>query len=75
LENPKTEEFLQRFTELVGILVPEYAREGKTGLSIGIGCTGGQHRSVAVSIEMAKRLKAKGIKARYRHRELTRTGS
>lgn len=70
LQFPITQHFLEKFTELVSTLVPAYAREGKAGLTIGIGCTGGQHRSVAIAIELARRLEEQKIKARFRHREL-----
>ncbi|HHY10950.1 MAG TPA: RNase adapter RapZ [Firmicutes bacterium] len=72
LQPPITQNFLKQFTTLVSELVPAYAREGKARLTIGIGCTGGQHRSVAIAIELARRLREKGIKADYRHRELSR---
>lgn len=67
---PATQLFLERFTKLIHDLLPNYAREGKGRVSIGIGCTGGQHRSVAIAIELAKRLEKQRIKARARHREL-----
>ena len=68
-----TQEFLVRFCELLQLLLPAYSREGKARLTIGIGCTGGQHRSVAIAIELAKRLKERGIKSGARHREITRS--
>lgn len=67
-----TQSFLKKFTELVGELLPAYAREGKARLTIAIGCTGGQHRSVAIAIELARLLRERKIKADFRHRELTR---
>lgn len=70
LQFPVTQHFLEKFTELVSTLVPAYAREGKARLTIGIGCTGGQHRSVAIAIELARRLEERKIKARFHHREL-----
>jgi len=77
-KNPKSGGvFCSGSPTLVGILVPEYGPgRGMTGLSIGIGCyTAASHRSVAgLQLEMAKRLKAKGIKARYRHREADKNG-
>lgn len=71
LNSPITEVFLEKFTSLIEKLIPAYAREGKACLTIGIGCTGGQHRSVAIVIELAKRLKERKINARSRHREFT----
>lgn len=75
LQNQITQLFLDKFTNLIQDLLPSYAKEGKARLTIGIGCTGGQHRSVAIAIELAKRLGEKKIKARSRHRELGWTTS
>lgn len=69
LNSPVTQVFLEKFTALIQELISAYAREGKAQLTIGIGCTGGQHRSVAIAIELAKRLKQRDINARSRHRE------
>lgn len=49
--------FLDRYAELVGIIARGYLREGKRYMTIGIGCTGGMHRSVAMSEELARRLR------------------
>ncbi|MDR3827890.1 RNase adapter RapZ [Enterococcus sp.] len=46
---PETEEFYQRFTTLLQTILPGYVKEGKSSLTVAIGCTGGQHRSVALS--------------------------
>lgn len=75
LNSPVTELFLEKFTTLIEELIPAYAREGKGRLTVGIGCTGGQHRSVAITIELAKRLKERKIKARSKHRELNKIDS
>lgn len=69
LQFPIAQEFIERFASLIEDLLESYSKEGKSRLTIGIGCTGGQHRSVAVSIELGKRLQEAGIKARVRHRE------
>mgnify|MGYP000887679569 FL=1 len=71
LKYPVTQLFLKEFTDLVQDLLPSYAKEGKACLTIGIGCTGGQHRSVSIALELVKRLGDKGINARSRHRELS----
>lgn len=71
LQFPITQVFLEEFTSLVQQLLPNYAKEGKARLTIGIGCTGGQHRSVALAIELVKRFADMNIKASCRHRELT----
>ncbi|WP_132994412.1 RNase adapter RapZ [Gordonia zhaorongruii] len=49
-------EFIDRYVELVGIVARGYLREGKGYMTIGVGCTGGKHRSVAMSHELARRL-------------------
>ena len=49
---PQTKEFIQRLTDLLLYLLPHYIREGKNYLTIGIGCTGGRHRSVAIAKEL-----------------------
>jgi len=51
------QEFLQKASELFSFLIPRYAAEGKTYFTIGVGCTGGRHRSVAITEELAKRLR------------------
>lgn len=55
---PQTQEFLRRVTEMLEYLLPHYIQEGKSYLTIGFGCTGGQHRSVMIAEEVAKRLKS-----------------
>lgn len=66
--------FFQRVTDLVVSLLPAYKAEGKTHLSIGIGCTGGQHRSVTVAEKLSKTLADNGWRVSTRHRELERRG-
>jgi RNase adapter protein RapZ len=68
--NPETKAFLERLTSLFEMLLPAYAREGKSYLSVGIGCTGGQHRSVAVSHELGQVFSTLGFPANVRHRDL-----
>lgn len=67
---PETEEIIQRITELLEYLIPKYIREGKTYLTISIGCTGGRHRSVVVAEEVHKNLAAGGYKIRMYHRDI-----
>jgi len=64
--------FFARVRDLVLSLLPEYRAEGKSHLSIGIGCTGGQHRSVVVSKMLAEALAEAGWGVSIRHRELER---
>lgn len=66
------EEFLDRTSGLLAFLVPRYAAEGKTYFTLGVGCTGGRHRSVAVVEELAKRLREGDfdVDLFVRHRDL-----
>lgn len=72
LGHPVTQEFLERFTDLTNFLVPHYRREGKTHLAIAIGCTGGRHRSVAISHYLAGYLKEMGYPTVEQHRDIDR---
>ena len=73
-KDPAFAAFFDRLTALLLSLLPAYAAEGKTYLSIGLGCTGGQHRSVAVAEKLTKRLAEAGWQVSIRHRELERRG-
>jgi RNase adapter protein RapZ len=68
------QEFLEKTGELFSFLIPRYAAEGKTYFTIGVGCTGGRHRSVAIAEELAVRLKHEdtGIELFLRHRDVER---
>jgi RNase adapter protein RapZ len=72
LSFPQTGEFLDRVTELLLFLLPHYIREGKSYLTLGFGCTGGQHRSVMIAEEMARRLARHGYRIKAAHRDLPR---
>lgn len=65
-------DFFAKMQELVVMLLPAYKEEGKSHLSIGFGCTGGQHRSVAVTEKLAAALEMAGWPVSIRHRELER---
>jgi UPF0042 nucleotide-binding protein len=65
-------EFLDRYTDVLRLLIPGYRREGKRYLTLAVGCTGGKHRSVAIAEEFARRLRDEGIDAAARHRDLGR---
>jgi len=56
MSQPQTEDFYQRFVGLLTSIVPGYKKEGKSSLTIAIGCTGGQHRSVALTQRIGKTL-------------------
>ena len=66
---PQTAEFIQRISELLVYLLPHYIREGKSYLTIAFGCTGGQHRSVMIAEDVAKRLKKTGYRIKVTHRD------
>ncbi len=70
--DPRFDGFYRRVHELVESLLPEYAQEGKTQLTIGFGCTGGQHRSVATVEKLANTLAQARWQVSKRHRELER---
>ncbi len=65
-------EFLDRVESLLGMLLPAYTAEGKSYLTIAIGCTGGHHRSVVLADELARRLKEHGCSASVLHRDIDR---
>jgi len=67
---PDTDEFLKRLDSFLGYVLPRYVREGKSYLTIGIGCTGGRHRSVMLTHALAQRLEGRGYAVRTRHRDL-----
>lgn len=65
----QTEEFLDMLVNMLEFLLPKYKVEGKTNLVVGIGCTGGKHRSVAMAEELSKRLDEKGEVTYVSHRD------
>jgi UPF0042 nucleotide-binding protein len=70
LGQPDAKAFLDRIAELFGFLLPRYRTEGKSYLTIAIGCTGGKHRSVALAGALAERLEAGGQPVRLWHRDV-----
>jgi len=72
LSQPDTVEFLTEIERLLEMTLPGFEREGKAYLSIGVGCTGGRHRSVVVSEQLADRLRAHGYHAAVHHRDIDR---
>lgn len=71
-KDPRFAEFFQRLQDLVLLLLPAHLQEGKAHLAIGFGCTGGQHRSVAVAEKLGNVLAEAGWPVSKRHRELER---
>jgi RNase adapter protein RapZ len=71
LERAITSSFLDHFEEMLVGVLPSYHAEGRSYLTIAIGCTGGRHRSVAVAEELARRFAERGIVARTSHRDIT----
>jgi UPF0042 nucleotide-binding protein len=69
---PQTMEFLDKVTDMMLFLLPHYVKEGKSYLTIAFGCTGGQHRSVMMAEEMAKRLGKTGFRVKAVHRDMPR---
>jgi UPF0042 nucleotide-binding protein len=72
---PQTGQFLRRIESLLGYLIPHYIREGKSYLTVALGCTGGRHRSVALAEVIRRALKRKGYSAKVVHRDLEKTTS
>ncbi|MFP7569902.1 RNase adapter RapZ [Marivita sp. S2033] len=74
MRDPRTEPFARQITEMLAFLLPEIEAEGKTHLSVGIGCTGGQHRSVVMTEHVASALADDGWRVSIVHKELSRRG-
>jgi UPF0042 nucleotide-binding protein len=72
MKQDETEAFLGELERLFGLLLPAYVKEGKSYLSIGVGCTGGHHRSVVLAEELARILERLGFPAQVHHRDLER---
>ena len=70
---PEVKETLERFSDLLYYLLPQYQREGKSYLTVGIGCTGGRHRSVMIANEIAGRLQRAGFDAQAVHRDMRKS--
>jgi RNase adapter protein RapZ len=72
---PQTGEFLRRIESLLAYLIPHYIREGKSYLTVALGCTGGRHRSVALAELIRRALQRKGYAAKVVHRDLDKSAS
>jgi RNase adapter protein RapZ len=69
---PEARELLDRLDDLLSFLLPAYVKEGKSYLTVAIGCTGGQHRSVTLAEALATRLRAHGYAPSVHHRDIDR---
>jgi len=69
---PQTKEFLAKATDMLTFLLPHYIKEGKSYLTVAVGCTGGQHRSVMIAEELRERLGKAGYRAKSAHRDIPR---
>jgi UPF0042 nucleotide-binding protein len=71
-ESDVAKQFLVKYAELILFLLPQYIKEGKSQLVIGIGCTGGQHRSVTLACKLGEMLAANGYEATAKHRDASK---
>jgi len=72
LETAIGSNFVDQFDGLLATLLPQYQAEGRSYLTVAIGCTGGRHRSVAIAEELASRLRGRGVAVTAVHRDLSR---
>ncbi len=72
LEDEDAVGFLGMVQDMLSFLLPRFRSEGKSYVTIGVGCTGGRHRSVAIAEEIGRWLEAEGIEATIRHRDAAR---
>ncbi|MCF0137768.1 MAG: RNase adapter RapZ [Oscillospiraceae bacterium] len=69
---PQTRGFMDRLSDMISFLLPQYIEEGKYSLTIGIGCTGGRHRSVAIAAALGEALRADGVNVASINRDMNR---
>lgn len=67
---PESKKFLNKLNDILSFLIPFYVKEGKTQLVVGVGCTGGKHRSVAIANHLGNMQKDKGSSAVIQHRDM-----
>ncbi|MGH9280152.1 MAG: RNase adapter RapZ [Acidimicrobiales bacterium] len=72
LDQPEAKEFLARVDDLLELLLPAYVREGKSYLTLAVGCTGGNHRSVVIAEELGRILEQRGFSPTVSHRDARR---
>lgn len=73
LQADESDQFLKRFSELLDFMLPFYPKKGKHYLTVGIGCTGGKHRSVSIVEELSRRFGEKNIKISVFHRDIEKS--
>ena len=69
---PQTGKFMEKLKSMIDFLLPQFVEEGKSALVIAIGCTGGHHRSVAITHALAEHIQAQGYAVGENHRDMTR---
>lgn len=74
LNSPETKIFIEKLSDMLDFLLPNYIKEGKSQLVIGIGCTGGRHRSVAIANEIYRLLSEKKEHIAVDHRDIEKDG-
>lgn len=72
LDRPETSAFLDKLDDMLAMLIPAYIKEGKSYLTVAMGCTGGRHRSVVLAEELARRLDDHGMPTTVFHRDVDR---
>ena len=72
LERPETIAFLDKLDDMLTMLIPAYMNEGKSYLTVAMGCTGGRHRSVVLAEELSRRLDSHGLPTTVFHRDVDR---
>jgi len=72
LDRPETREFLVKLDDLLQLLIPAYIKEGKSYLTVAMGCTGGRHRSVVLAEELSRLLEEHGFPTTAFHRDVDR---
>lgn len=74
LGQPDAQGFVTRVDELLAFLLPRFVQEGKSYVTVAVGCTGGRHRSPALAVALADRLRARGLESRVVHRDIGGSG-
>jgi UPF0042 nucleotide-binding protein len=72
MAQPESRRFIDAVGDLFDFLIPLYRREGKSYLTVGLGCTGGRHRAPVLALELVERLKRAGVEASVRHNDIAR---